>query len=506
MRLEELGIAEGSLGAPCVLKWPPGPSVSESRRFLCTPVFLRPGGLLLALPPEFGDLLEVNASAPVPSPFPGPFRLAAVPAAEEDESGEESLVGMDLPLVLADMEEGILTSMVPHDPVTDVGALETFMAEMPHLFPSSEGLLAVARDWIAEETAILPYHSAQEEPGPATAPAAKKAAAKKRVTTAQLADQVTALASVLPELMEQMKQLSARQDRVEKEPLPPAASPALPVHQRVSRSSRPSSGPASPRESFSSTAPGAAGGGPGNSPCKSSDSAGGGLSLLVSHLVAQGDTLDLGASSSSSISARGSTKREKLQQDLAQRSSTFFLLNRKMFPAIPVPNSVEEVRSQGRLSMVSYLERFGGYAQQKELGLVLLLLAYIGDALAQKDVRGAQEHLALAMMSVEQAASDGGRWDLAFLLALIQEPSPTLYQARPATASTRAQPFAPLVPGSLGSVTLAYVCEIDLLTLRRKDAVVPGRTAKEDHEAAEAKAQPKKRFRYPRKPKQQGQE
>ena len=111
MRVEELGISEGSLGSPCVLKWPPGPNVSESRRFLCTPVFLRTGGLLLALPPDFANILEANAVDPAPSPLPGPFQMAAVPAAEEDEAGEETLAGMDLPLVLADMDEAVLLSI-----------------------------------------------------------------------------------------------------------------------------------------------------------------------------------------------------------------------------------------------------------------------------------------------------------------------------------------------------------------------------------------------------------
>ena len=111
--------------------------------------------------------------------------------------------------------------------------------------------------------------------------------------------------------------------------------------------------------------------------------------LLVLHIMNEGDTLDLGSAAS-----RVSTKRESMLQNA----------HRKMFPAIPGPQSVEDLREHGRLSLVSYLERFGGYAHQKELGMVLLLLAYIGDALAQGDARGAQEHLALAMMSVEQAS------------------------------------------------------------------------------------------------------
>ena len=49
-----------------------------------------------------------------------------------------------------------------------------------------------------------------------------------------------------------------------------------------------------------------------------------------------------------------------------------------------------------------------------DLGLMTLMLASIGDAFAR-------EHLALALAATEQAASDGGRWDLAFLLTLGRE-------------------------------------------------------------------------------------
>ena len=184
MRAEELNIVEGSLGSPCVLKWPPGPSAPDSRRFLCTPVFLRVGGLLLALPPDFVEVLEANAIAAVTSPLLGPYQLASVPAAEEDDSGEETLVGMDLPVVLVDLDEGILASMSLHDPVTDVGSLETFMAELPHLFPPlALGFLRrplPCPSCLPRKSLSTPRHLLQPK--------------RRLVTTAQLAGQVSALA------------------------------------------------------------------------------------------------------------------------------------------------------------------------------------------------------------------------------------------------------------------------------------------------------------------------
>ena len=180
------------------------------------------------------------------------------------------------------------------------------------------------REW------ALPYVSAQEDIPPQGAAAAKKAAAKKRVTTAQLADQVSALATVLPELMEQMKQLSARQDRVEREPPPARESAALPPQQQ----------------------PFAVAGDASGSPA---------LGSLARSLPPPGRT---------AAAPKQAPPSAAPLEELAVASphdQAFFLsmlqnAHRKMFPDLPMPASVEEVRDQGRLSLVSYLERFGGYA------------------------------------------------------------------------------------------------------------------------------------------------
>ena len=139
------------------------------------------------------------------------------------------------------------------------------------------------------------------------------------------------------------------------------------------------------------------------------------------------------------------------------------------------------MQSQGRLSMVTYLERQGGYAHQRNMRIQMLMLANIADAFFRGDDHAAREHLALALGATEQAASDNGRWDLAFLLTLLEEPAPTLFGPRPAAANTRLRAFSPLVPQSLASVTLAYVKEVDLLSQRRKDAVQPGRNQAQGH-------------------------
>ena len=85
---------------------------------------------------------------------------------------------------------------------------------------------------------------------------------------------------------------------------------------------------------------------------------------------------------SGTLTSKGSSKREKMQQDLANRSSNYFLQVsengfRRLHPAASVPQSLEDMRSDSRLSFVTYLGRFGGFNQARELGLVMHQLAFI---------------------------------------------------------------------------------------------------------------------------------
>ena len=157
---------------------------------------------------------------------------------------------------------------------------------------------------------------------------------------------------------------------------------------------------------------------------------------------------------------------------------------------------MEDMRAQGRLSLVSYLERQGGYDQQRGNGLIMLMLATIGDCFLRGDTHAAMEHLGLALAATEQSCTDNGRWDLGFLLTLLEEPAPSMFAPRGQAANTRLRAFSPLVPPALASVTLAYVREVDLLSQRRKDAVQPSRAATETEEAGGEEAKPKKQ-RFP---------
>ena len=532
MRLSDLKFELDAPGRPCIVAWPLAVTGVEGLRVLSLPLLQRPGGFLLALPSLLQPSVAEDALAEEPLDALGPAHIASTQTVEEDEVGEEVPTGLSCQVLLLDVEEAFLEYMALFDPVTDQEVI-SFVEGSPQLVPHPEEVMAAARAWLESETAErLAFYTAPEDPeglGPVLPkPAAKKAQpSKKRVTMAQLSEQVASLAGLLPGLIDEVKGVVERQNRLEQASAA-QASPAAPLHQQPfpqpgvgahakglgalakqlqvpAKMPLPNSSPPPPKV----TVPPAA------EPCGSGDSSlakavsqqGEALSLLVSHLVAQGESLDFGTSSAS-VSGKGTARRERLQNELASGSSTFFLqvaqgAHRRLFPALPCPTSLEDIRGQGRLSLVTYLERQGGYNQQKSMGLFMLMLATIGDAFLRGDNHAAMEHLGLALAATEQAAADNGRWELGFLLTLLEDPAPTLFSARSATANTRLRAFSPLVPQPLAAVTLTYVREVDLLAQRRKDAVQPGRANQGNEEEESAKAEPKgRRPRYPRKPKE----
>ena len=140
----------------------------------------------------------------------------------------------------------------------------------------------------------------------------------------------------------------------------------------------------------------------------------------MSHLASQGEALDL-TTAAAGLSSKGSAKRERLQQELMQRTGTFYLqvcqdAFRRLYPASAVPATLAELKADGRLSFVTYLERFGGYSQSRDLALVMHQLAFVADCLGQDDVHGAREHLGLLLASTEQAAQDRNwRWPVSYV-------------------------------------------------------------------------------------------
>ena len=149
------------------------------------------------------------------------------------------------------------------------------------------------------------------------------------------------------------------------------------------------------------------------------------LTTLVAHL-ASGDALtDLqGNTSSSSVSTKGVARRERMQQDLANRSSQYFLqvqqqIFKKLHPSKVCPKTEEELL-RADVSMTSYLEKHGAFRGQKEYGMIMWMLAHAMDSAAQGDFFATKEFLALLCASMDQAVLDG-HWNIGYLIGLPPE-------------------------------------------------------------------------------------
>ena len=217
--------------------------------------------------------------------------------------------------------------------------------------------------------------------------------------------------------------------------------------------------------------------------------------------------MDLSAASSSgaSLNTKGAARREKMQADLAARNSSFFLqvqqqLFKRMNPTRQVPSSEADIAASG-ISMTSYLERYGGFKGNREAALALWIAAHVMDAMAVQDYHGAKEYMALMTVALEQSALDGG-WQLAYLLCLLEDPPNDLFADRMAPI-TSGRPFAPLVPPSWSAVALSYLKEVDLLASRKLEVKGPKAASPAKASAADQSdpAVPKKRLRFPKKPK-----
>ena len=131
------------------------------------------------------------------------------------------------------------------------------------------------------------------------------------------------------------------------------------------------------------------------------------------------------------------------------------------------------------------------------------LLSQMADAFLNEDAAGAQELLALTMVTLEQVAQDSGKWEVGWILSLQEDPPPGVFQARPIATNPRLRAFAPLCPPEWATTALSYVKEVDLINSRRQEAL-PGKKNLPGKEQDDQAGPKKKPARYPKKPKQGG--
>eukprot|EP00435_Cladocopium_sp_Y103_P039410 s1015_g10.t1 len=526
--------------------------LQEELDVFALPLEFRRGGMLLVMPSQVlsDQVLHDGLSGSEEVIF-GPntnFQVSLMEENEDDLSLQD--LGVSADAVVVDVTDDVIDFCREYDPVTDSqAAIHGFSFDFPTSLPDYNVLLGQVREWISsrhdDRSGFYTAQEDQAEP-PLTRPAKsatpKKAPVKQRVTNSMISDQLATLAA-------QMQVLSQRQDQLEKSKGGSAADVGGQAHGHsfLATSKMPAVSAALPNPSGVSQTQAAKALGLLSPPPKISrnppaepnvdfatmdepldilqprpEEAGGiatalaqqstAITALVAHLAAQApDALgDLAALGPSSSSTKGVSRRERMQNDLAADTSTYHLqmmqqLHRRLHPAKPVPQKEEDLRD---LSVLTYLERNGGYRNQREMGLVAWILGHALDAAASGNMRRTKEVLALMMVAVEQAVVDRGDWSLAYMLTLLEEPPNQMFQDRAINLVHHSKPFGPLVPPQWTAVCLAYLKDLEVLASKK------GETAKKPPKAAassssetpaqgepEKEASPRRKPRFPKKPK-----
>ena len=399
--------------------------------------------------------------------------------------------------------------------VAEEGDIVPFSMNAPTALPSHTEVCESAAACIGQTgPERINFYSAQEDPeepvvekaaAEVKSGATKKAPAVKRVTNAQVLDQLSTLVA-------QIQTLSARQDALESRPAKDASGPSpgnianvpavsaglpeapapMPAFAKYAKLVGPppkvravsSKDPPTALTPEVLAAPPALEEGDLVSAINQQSTA---MLALVSQIAGGSDPLsDLTSPGQFSTSTRGVQKREKMQSDLAMGASNYYMqmmqqLHKKLHPSRPIPKSEGET---GHLSFLEYLEKTGGYKNARESGLLMWLLGHVIDALAVEDLHMAKERVALSV---------------AFLLSLASEPPLQMFQEKSSVVSPFGQPFAGLVPPPWAATVLSYIKELEVLSNKKADQIVPKK--KKNAESEEASPKRRGQPRFPKKPK-----
>lgn len=524
-----------------LLVWrPAGIQLEEGSPELCMaiPVLQREGGFLLAIPNDYLSVEAVmDGALGEEERVLGPSKDFQAQLLEEDPGGgpDAVQVGVTCRYLVIDMLDGALSQLREYDPVTDPsGNIAPFATAYPEAVVDVDENLSQINEWITSLGAIprLNFYSAREEQEtPPKAPARKPA--QKKVTTAVLAARVETIANQMQLMMNQQEAILRASQ------LGGPATPAVEPGQTVipARSALPSvsqgmgvipNGPSKAaqligpppkaKQPNAISGPAAAAARPsvldaefledgnnvlGQALFQQSTA----LTALVAHL-SQGDAmvdLSSGSSQGVSLSTKGVGRREKMQRDLSEGTSSYFMqvqqqMFKKMFPSKPVPKTEAELAAAG-VTMTSYLERHGGFRGQRENAMIMWLVAHIMDAGASADYHLMKEYTALLAASLEQATLDHS-WSVAFVLALLEEPPGQMFAEKGPQVSSLGRPFAGLVPPSWAATALAYMKEVELLTSKKSESKTAKNTPKPDDSSQSPS--PKRRPKFPKKPRPAG--
>lgn len=140
------------------------------------------------------------------------------------------------------------------------------------------------------------------------------------------------------------------------------------------------------------------------------------------------------------------------------------------------------------------MERFGGFGRHRDLGLILYQVMGIMDFLQVGNMGAARDATALLAVCIDQAVLDGGRFDLAALLTLQEDPPSSIFINRQQSTLARSRAFSQLADQRWVTTALAFVKELDLIQTKRLE--LSGQSTRPQpasDSTAKAKPQPKRK-------------
>ena len=510
---------------PYVVLWPSDLQQGADLESLFLIVIKRAGGLIGALPLGVISDREIASGSSEANPHAllGASTTIMVPGVYQNSQGVWEPSESEVALLVADFTSDVAQLLRPM--TEDDTESFPFVTDHIEIFPEPSHVVSQVMEWLATQGLSVPegpYQSdAQEvtaQSGGATPPAksstprrqvgpkgatssVKPSPKPKRVTTAALAESLEGVLSSLPALSSQIETLVAKQEVLERQLVSSSSVPkqlAKPLTSSLALSKPPSlttaasmvrSPPrtqqlvpmAPPLTPAPAVAPvlhreleeelQAAGDAPSVAQAMLAQSAA--LTQLVAHMASHADPL-LDTPAGSTTSTRGAAGRAKLQAELAQHSGVFFeavqrAMARRMSPTMAFSElTADQLLAQG-VSGVRYLERFGGYGRHRDLGLLQYQVMTIFDFLMVGNVGAAKDILALTAVMIEQAVLDNGRFDIAALLSLMEDPPSTIFMNRQILSTSRSRAFAPLADQRWITVALAYLKEMDTIASRRQE-------------------------------------
>ena len=491
---------------------------------MCYVLLVRQDGFLLCLPDGFFSEEELAPQETESAAGPGPFLRVSAPPVALSEEGEWRRVPNREPIaaLVVDFPAPAAQLLSPLDGDLFIG--RHFLDSDPSFYPLASDVLVQARQWILSEGAGLSsgYQTAASEPVQAAGPDPKRGSRPKRPTIAQLAQSQANLAELVARISEQLKELrqapgrteaaaapaaqagaplptqaarqaplsahlpallpSDPQRQLERTPLPvpsPGPPPLLSVPKSLARvlgppppvQTFPLANQAGEAQQIDQDAQMAAALTSGELPdVRQQDDFSAAMMLQSKALLAlvgqmsQGGDPVLDPSSSSTVSARGSQTRQRLQAELAQHTGSFAEKVKERAMARMAPAGVGSTEA---FSLCRYHERFGGYAKSKEQGLIAWQVAIAFDLIMSGNTTGAADSLALLALYLDQMTLDGSP-TVAWLLTLLQDPPQSLFSDSSAPPGINVQPFSHLADQKWITSAWGSLKEMDLISSRHQ--------------------------------------